>query len=885
MKRREFLWRAGWGAPAVFVSACAEGEGSFAGPPPRAVTSGSGEPDAFVSLDPGLGVPLLQTLSADWRFLRDQEGDFFEPSLDDSSWDAVALPHTARVEALVTGAPGSATYQWQGTCWYRRRWVPPPEAVGRRVFLYFEGAMNAAEVWLDGGRLGAHLGGYLPFGFDLSERIQAGREHVIAVRLDNRDNPITGPKPLSQLDFNLYGGLYRDVRLTIKGRLYITDPIVEGKVASGGVFVTYPVATPLEAQVKVQVHVRNDDVAARALRVDLSLLDASGGIVAAQRSEPATLVATSDVTVTQTLTVSSPALWAPRTPNLYTLRTELWDGERVVDVEVTRIGIRRVELAAEGLRINGEASYLRGTNRHQEYPYIGYALSAAAQYRDARKIKDAGFDFVRLSHYPHDPSFLDACDELGLVVMNCIPGWQYFNADPAFAALQYENVERMVRRDRNHPSVMLWEAALNETEMPADFIARTHAIVHEEYPGDQCLSAGWREGYDVFIQARQHGGCRGVVARSCLVSEYGDWEYYAANAGLDQTGWQDLAPDERNSRQLRWHGERRLLQQASNFQEALGGNRQTTALGDGLWVMFDYNRGYAPDLESSGCMDIFRLPKLSYYLFQSQRDPSERSDAFASGPMVFIASFWTAASSTSVRVFSNCEAVELYLNGALLERRLPDPDRLSLAVAHPPFTFVLGGFTPGLLEAVAFIGAGEAARHSVRTPSAVRVLALWLDEAGRPFAAVGKDAVMVHAEARDESGTLVPDAWFNVFFGSTGAASLVGANPFSCDAGIASMLLQSDAAAPQAAVYAIGLLSEAGLVRVMAGSVAAGAEPRDYEVRITTDGSAPDVASPLYVEPIAAARLRAALFVAGERVVDADAGTPLFRVQGSRAPT
>ncbi len=206
--------------------------------------------------------------------------------------------------------------------------------------------------------------------------------------------------------------------------------------------------------------------------------------------------------------MTAPRLWSPAAPHLYRLLCEVLDGGAVVDAEIHRIGIRHLAIGPDGFRINGDAMFLRGANRHQEHPYVGYALSDAAQYRDARRIKQAGFDYVRLSHYPQSPAFMDACDELGLVVMNCIPGWQYFNPDPAFTALQYRNCRDLVRRDRNHACVVLWEVSLNESPMPPEFIARTHAIAHEEYPGDQCFTAGWVHGYDVYLHARQHGGCR-----------------------------------------------------------------------------------------------------------------------------------------------------------------------------------------------------------------------------------------------------------------------------------------------------------------------------------------------------------------------------------------
>src|SRR5512145_1141603 len=185
----------------------------------------------------------VSRLEGGWRFLRDDPAGAESPGLDDAAWHPATLPHTARIEALVTGPHGSAEAQWQGVCWYRRRLRLESDGAGETVLLRFEGAMNVADVWLDGERLGGHLGGYLPFVLDLSERVQPGRDHLLAVRLDNRDHPITGPKPLAQLDFNLYHGLYRSVNLIRKDRLAITDPLLANQPAGGGVMVTYPLVS------------------------------------------------------------------------------------------------------------------------------------------------------------------------------------------------------------------------------------------------------------------------------------------------------------------------------------------------------------------------------------------------------------------------------------------------------------------------------------------------------------------------------------------------------------------------------------------------------------------------------------------------------------------
>ena len=793
----------------------------------------------------------VSRLDAGWKFVLDDPPGAERPGIDDAAWQPATLPHTARVEALVPEP------QWQGVCWYRRRVRVEPEDAGKSVQLRFEGSMNVADLWLDGERVGGHMGGYLPFVLDLRDRVRPGQDHLLAVRLDNRDNPITGPKPLEQLDFNIYHGLYRPVYLTRKDRLHITDPLLADRPASGGVFVTYPHVSREQATVRVQAHVRNEHAEPRRFRLRVTLR-ASDGTVAATATSPATtLEPGADADVARELEVRTPRLWSPAAPHLYALDCEVVADDGVVDAETLRIGIRRIGIAADVFSLNGQRLFLRGANRHQEYPYIGYALSDAAQYRDARKIKEAGFDYVRLSHYAHSPAFMDACDELGLVVMDCIPGWQYFNPDPAFVELQYRNCRDLVRRDRNHPCVVLWEVSLNESPMPAEFVARAHAIAHEEYPGDQCFTAGWMDGYDVLLEARQHAGCRRQQGRPCLVSEYGDWEYYAMNAGLDQGAWGDLAPAEGNSRQLRWQGERALLQQAANFQEAHNDNLATAAIGDGLWVMYDYNRGYAPDIESSGCMDIFRLPKFSYHFFRSQRSA-------ASGPVVFIASHWTPASAPDVRIFSNCEEIELRLDGLSLGRQGPDRGRMSARLAHPPFTVRTGGFRPGTLEAVGYVGGRRVARHVVRTPGAIERLALAFDLSGRPRDRGRKDQIFCYASLVDARGTVVPDAWENVAFGVTGGGALVGANPFSSEAGVAAILLETEPGAAAASVYALALMPGGGSPRLLGASAALDGRAPRHEVRLTADGGE--------------------LVVRGGVVASLAADAPKFRVPASAPP-
>lgn len=747
-------------------------------------------------------------LNASWQFYRDEGGQLASADqVPNGAWTGVNLPHAARIEPRVPTAP------WQGTVFYRKR-LDVRLRPGERAILRFEGVMNVADVWLNGRHLGQHLGGYLPFAFDVTDVLRDTGGNDLVVRANNEDNPITGPKPLKQLDYIQHGGIYRDVRLLIKPAVHVTDEMLSATPGGGGVFVTYPRVGRDEARVEVKAEVSNTSRSAQAVTVRHTL--AWDGRPVAEAEEQLRLAPGERRHVTLPLTLRAPRLWSPRAPNLYRLET------RVVaagsqDMVATRIGVRRLAFEDGRLLLNGEPVRLRGVNRHQEYPYVGYALSAQADARDALLIKRYGFDFVRLSHYPQSPAFMAAADELGLLVLPAIPGWQFHNPDPAFARQVVRTCADLIRRDRNHPSVVAWECSLNETGMPDPLVQALHATVHQEYPGDQAWSAGWvPQTYDLYLQARQHriGSKHRAPAKPLIVSEYGDWEYYAMNAGLNQDAWADLKPADRSSRQALGSGETRLLQQARNVAEAHDDNAATPAFADGYWVMFDYARGYAPDLEESGLLNIERVPKFAAEFFRSQRSREESSPRWGGGPMVFIASYWQAGSNPRVRVFSNAEEVELRLNGRPIGRQRVAPSKAHPRLAHPPLEFDTGGYAPGELVALAYAGGRVVAEHRVRTPRHATTLALELDDLGIPVAE--GDLVFLRARLRDADGTTVPSSGAQVAFSGIEGAEIVGSQVVATEAGIASVLVRVNG--PRAGVAAT---AQAGALRgALAGAPA-----------------------------------------------------------------
>jgi len=732
------------------------------------------------------GLPV--SFNDNWQFIRQDSSNsenILPGNIANHKWEEVTLPHTAFIEpAVVSGN------QWTGICWYRKIFKAEKKLRHRQTALLFDGAMHDAIIYLNGVVISRHTGGYLPFFVDLSNDLRYGDENEILVRLDNRENPQIPPgKPLSELDFLYFSGLYRNVSLTVKDRLHITNAMEADTLLGGGVIAGFRDVSSDSATVIVSALVQNDDKTPRSFTLSNILFDAAGNEAAAATTEMMEIEPGEHRRIAMEIKVLNPALWSPQKPFMYLLSTEILSGNNTIDKNETRLGIRTVKITpGEGLLINGEPVPITGTNRHQEYPYIGYALSDNANYRDAYKIREAGFNLVRCSHYPQAPAFLDACDELGILVMNSIPGWQFIG-DSLFREASVNDTRKMCRRDRNHPSVVIWESSLNETWMPYDFLNTLNLTVKRELPYGNNYTASWMDTVcDLFIPARQHAKAPDYWKtysknKPIFIAEYGDWEYYANNAGFSQTEFKDLAPEARSSRQLRGAGERALLQQAFNYQESHNDNLYGPAFGDANWLIFDYNRGYAPDIESSGIMDIFRLPKFAYWFYRSQSEMN---------PLCFLATYNSNPSpDNTVRVFSNADTVLLYRNDTLVAKQGPDRNPNTVNLHHPPFTFTTDGYRPGTLRAVGLRNGLEYAVHAVTTsglPSAIR---LSVDLSNKVLRADGSDAVFVYATLVDSLDNPVYSADMLIEFSVRGDADLIGDNPAKAEAGIAAILLKA----------------------------------------------------------------------------------------------
>lgn len=670
------------------------------------------------------------------------------------NWEKINLPHTPFVEPLVV------LHQWQGICYYRKILNVSKKEIDKQLWLEFEGAMHLADVWVNGQHLIQHSGGYTPFVVDVTGMLHADRGNEILVRLDNRNNPLIPPgKPLETLDFCYYGGLYRDVNLIVKHPVHITHPIMANEVAGGGIFVTYPYVSKQEAEIKVKTQVSNKVGTQRHLTIRHTLYEWSKkkgrGKKVALVESPLVLAAGTTQHHTQQFTVNNPKLWYPDSPALYVLRTEVMDGRKVTDCEDTRIGIRRIEMTREkGFVINDKPLKLEGSNRHQEYPYVGNAISDQAQYRDMYQIRDNGFNTVRLGHYPQDPSVLEACDELGLLVIEPIPGWQFFNKAQGFVDHTYKDIRDLIRRDRNHPSVIMWETTLNESWPPKSWKDQAVRIAHEEFPGDQCYTSGDTYGYDGFdvcYNDWKEGYNRpNTTSKPGFIREYYDYEF----GGHYST-----------TRVTRGDGDYALMQNAWNAQWSHNRYRAyyPWTIGGAVWSMYDYNRGCCDNICYSGLADLFRLPKFGLLYFRTQMKEGTFTPA---GPMtyeVFINSHWLEGSSDTLQVYGNVDEVKLQLNGRVIARQYPD-DKPSTSeyvsrpdggnaenIDFPPFTFFNVNWERGELKAIGYKDGKAVAEHVVRTPGAVEAMDITYFESG--VSASCRDLLVVYVNLKDLQGT------------------------------------------------------------------------------------------------------------------------------------
>ena len=727
-----------------------------------------------------------QRLSMDpgWRFSLGDPKGAEQPAFDDRAWRRLDLPHDWSIEGTPTQdapAGGRGGYFPTGIGWYRKAFRMPAGAAGRETWLEFDGVYMNSDVWINGVHLGRRPYGYISFAYDISKHLVPG-VNVVAVRVDNSLQPNSR--------WYSGSGIYRHVWLEI------VDPL---HVGHWGTYVTTPAADSTGADVVVRTRVENDRATPRRGVLRTTILDAAGREVARAETTVAWNAA-QHVELEQRLHVAAPRLWSLETPTLYTLRSEVLDGGRVVDAITTPFGVRSIAYDKDrGFLLNGVRVKMRGVNLHHDAGALGAAVPERVWERRLQLLKAMGANAIRTSHNPPAPEFLDLCDRLGFLVMaEAFDEWTYGKVPEGyhkyFADWSERDVTDFVERDRNHPSIVLWSAGNEIGEQSApdgdQVLRRLVAIFHREDPtrpvttGNDNIAADGHPATLAFLNSEDIVGYNYVdrwhERRELFAEEdrhdHPDWKMIGTESGSIFQSFDErysLGPDSSVVRANYTSGmvQAERLWKWITTHDYFAGNFMWTGvdyLGESTWPF----KGF-----SSGAMDITGHPKDAYYLYQS---------LWTDQPVLHLFPHWNWAGRIGqvipVIAYTNCNSVELFLNGRSLgEKRIEFPaqgtsggwNSYALPVVRATtndlhMTWDVP-YEPGVLKAVGKRRDGSpACAAEVRTAGAPAAIRLSPDR--DTVTAAPGDVALVTFEIVDSAGTVVPTAVNDVRFTVTGGA-------------------------------------------------------------------------------------------------------------------
>jgi beta-galactosidase len=733
-------------------------------------------------------------INRNWRFHPAGVAGAEAVGFDDSRFEHVVIPHTNI--RLPWHNFDERSHEFVST--YRRRFKYPPSARGNRVFVDFEGAMTASTVWINGVSLGEYKGGFTPFSFELTPHLHEDKENVLVVQLDSTERPDIPPFGY-EVDYLTFGGIYREVSLRIVPPVYIDNIFARPKdVLSPNpsldvdLFIAGSQASSEDAfSVEVELIDRGRVIAKGSQAVKISNAadpsasrDPDNGAPAYATTESGTDPAKHTVSLTQ---LGDIKLWDLEHPHLYTVHVNLVRSGQVIDQDSRTIGFREATFTDHGFSLNGKIIKLRGLDRHQTFPFAGQAMPARVQRKDAEILrKGMHCNIVRTSHYPQSRHFLDACDELGLLVLEEIPGWQHIGPEP-WKQISIDNVGRMIRRDWNHPSIILWGVRINESLDDHDFYTRTNALAH------------------ALDTTRQTGGIRYFQESEFLedVFTMNDFGFplkkpchprYLNTEFVGHTYPTKTTDDDERQREHTLRHARVHNQLASDPQYAGG-------IG---WCAFDYNThanfGSGDRICPHGVTDIFRELKPAGHFYKSQCDPSEE--------IVLEPAFHWARSDESVEltkavVCSNCDHLKCYIRalGSDVEDwhlvAELDPDRVEFEhLTYAPFILEWQKldlsklkFRWGDLRIDGYLKGKQVISKSLSGRGVDRKF--WLLPDDRALFADGADTTRVVLRVTDEFGAIRTYANDPISFTLTGPAELIGDNPFSLVGGTGAIWIRA----------------------------------------------------------------------------------------------
>ena len=715
---------------------------------------------------------LVLPINRKWRYSRTVVQGGHEKNFDDSKFDQIVIPHTNI--PLPWHGFDEKTYEFVSL--YRRRFKLPPAAKGKHVFVDFEGVMTASTVWINGTRLGEYKGGYTPFSFDLTPHIDFEGDNVLAVDVDSTERADIPPFGY-EIDYLTFGGIYREVSLRIVPSTFIENICVRPKDVL--------TQTP---SVDVDCFVQRMDAEHAPLHLEVELRDGDRVIAKSRQPLPPNVSAGQEP-AKQTIHLEKLGdikLWSLEQRNLYTATVRLLRNNQPSDEDSRRFGFREAQFTDHGFELNGKVTKLRGLDRHQTFPWVGQAMAGRVQRRDADILRSKlKCNIVRTSHYPQSRHFLDACDEMGLLVLEEIPGWQHIG-DKAWQDISVDNVSRMIRRDWNHPSIILWGVRINESRDNHDFYTRTNALAHQLDPTRQTGGIRYFQESE-FLEDVFTMNDFGFPLKPPNHPRYLNTEF-CGHTFPTKTIDQVERLTEHTVRHARVHD-----QLASNAQYAGG-------IG---WCAFDYNThgnfGSGDRICYHGVTDIFREPKPAAGFYKSQCDPTEE--------IVLEPAFHWARGDASVgfskaMVCSNCDHLKFYIDGKLIAD--VDPDRKQFAhLRYAPFVVELGELFHkwGDMKIEGYIG-GKLVITRQMSGSGVDTKFLLLPDDTR-LLADGADSTRVVLRVTDEFGCVRPFANESIRFELQGPAQLIGDNPFSLVGGTGAVWIRAQEQPGQAILKAI----------------------------------------------------------------------------------
>jgi beta-galactosidase len=702
---------------------------------------------------------------------------FAQPDFNDSQWRLLNLPHDWGIEGPFNQKyPGSTgKLPWWGVGWYRKHLEIPASDQGKEIYLDVDGAMSYATVWLNGKFVGGWPYGYASWRVDLTPSLKFGADNVIAIRLDN---------PPNSSRWYPGGGIYRNVWL-VK-----TAPI---HVAHWGTYVTTPMIGSSEATVAVQIMIDNQstndvEINAETKLYELDDKDARQGEAVATKSTQVKVPAGTSVTGRIAMTVANPKLWNLEQPNRYVAVTTLDQDGKVVDVVENIFGIHTIEFTSTGgFLLNSKHVPLNGVCDHHDLGALGAAINVRALERQIEILKGMGCNAIRTSHNPPAPELLDLCDRMGMLVMDeSCDCWEHGKTKNDYHLLFDDWHEKdwraELRRDRNHPCIILWSIGNEVQEQNSEVGFKTAAeltrIAHEEDPTRSTTAAcsdiragfnSFRENVDVFgynyhpsAYGRFHAAnpeqpLFGSETASCISSR---GEYFFPVSTNQADGLADFQVSSYDLYAPRWA--------TTPDTEFAGQDENRFVAGEFVWTGFDYLGEPTPyggrnDPSRSsyfGIVDLAGFPKDRYYLYQSRW----RTDL----PMAHILPHWNwperVGQITPVHIYTSGDAAELFLNGKSLGRK--KKGRFEYRLEWNDVVY-----QPGELKVIAYKNGEKWATDVMKTTGPAAKLALQADR--NQIQADGKDLSFITVTVADKNGRLVPRSKNHINFKIEGPGEIV----------------------------------------------------------------------------------------------------------------